>query len=275
MFSGLNRCKRLHLRSARPLLVLTLAVVFCASAFSDPIHDAARKGDLKKVQEILSQNPKAINTQDNNGDTPLHLAALHGQYKVAQALIAAGADVNIKNSYPPFLPDDLGKFISSQDHANPERLLHSQASNTTDEINTQGITAKEVKNNGYTPLDLAEFASDHNKMMQLLVEHGANVNVQGSSGATPLFWAVLRDQKDDVKYLLDHGANPNLTNAFGDTPLIMAVQLGFASLVQPLVEKGADVNAQNQNLMRALGYAMSNNNDDSIVDYLKKHGAHQ
>jgi ankyrin repeat protein len=46
-------------------------------------------------------------------------------------------------------------------------------------------------------------------------------------------------------------------------------------MVQPLVEKGADVNAQNQSLMRALGYAMSNPNDDSIVDYLKKHGAHQ
>ena len=275
MLSALNRCKRLHLRSARPALVLALAVLCSASAFSDPIHDAARKGDLKKVQEILAQDPKAINAQNSDGDTALHLAALHGQYKVAQALIAAGADVNIKNSYPPFLPDDLGRFISSQDHANPEKLLHSQAANATDEINTQGLTAQQIKNNGYTPLDLAEFASDHNKMMQLLVAHGANVNIQGSSGATPLFWAVLRDQKDDVKFLLDHGANPNLANAFGDTPLIMAVQLGFASLVQPLVEKGADVNAQNQSLMRALGYAMSNNNDDSIVDYLKKHGAHQ
>jgi ankyrin repeat protein len=41
------------------------------------------------------------------------------------------------------------------------------------------------------------------------------------------------------------------------------------------VDKGADVNAQNQGQMRALGFAMSNPNDDSIVDYLKKHGAKQ
>ncbi len=46
-------------------------------------------------------------------------------------------------------------------------------------------------------------------------------------------------------------------------------------MVPTLVEKGADVNAQNQSQMRALGYAMSNPAGDSIIDYLKKHGAHQ
>lgn len=270
-----NFCKRLHGRSARPALILALALLCAATAFCDPIHDAARKGNLKKVKEILATDPKAVSAQDSNGDTPLHLAALHGQYAIAQALIAAGADVNAKNSYPPFIPDDLGKFFSSNNHQDPVILLHSEASNTTNEMNTEGVTAKEIKNNGYTPLDLAEFAADHNKMIQLLIAHGANVNLQGSSGATPLFWAVLRDQKDDEKFLLAHGANPNLTNAFGDTPLICAVQLGYLSLVQPLVEAGADVNAQNQSLMRALGYAMQNPQDDSIVDYLKKHGAHQ
>lgn len=282
-------CKRLHVRSARFGMIAVLAFLCATTAFSDPIHEAARKGNLKKVKEILATDPKAISAQDNNGDTPLHLAALHGQYAVAEALIAAGANVNTKNSYPPFIPDDLGKFFhnnssgqgknheffSSSNHVDPVILLHSQASNTTNEINTQGVTAKDIKNNGYTPLDLAEFAVDHNKMLQLLIAHGADVNIQGSSGATPLFWAVMRDQKDDMKFLLAHGANPNLTNAFGDTPLICAVQLGYLSLVQPLVEKGADVNAQNQSLMRALGYAMQNPQDDSIVDYLKKHGAHQ
>lgn len=275
MFSGLNLCRRSHARSARPAVVLAIAALCCATAFSDPIHDAARKGDLKKVEAILSSDPKAVSAKDKNGDTPLHVAALHAQYKVAEALIAAGADVNAKNSYPPFKPDDLGQFFSSSNHADPVKLLHSEEGSRTDEMNTQQFTAKQIENNGYTPLDLAEFASDHNKMVQLLVAHGANVNVQGSSGATPLFWAVMRDQKDDEKFLLDHGANPNLANIYGDTPLICAVQLGYLSLVQPLVDKGADVNAKNQNGMRALGYAMSNNADDSIVDYLKKHGAQQ
>jgi uncharacterized protein len=270
MLLGVKHFVHLH----RAVLVLGLIVAFTAPAFAGPIHDAARKGDLKKVQEILASDPKAINTQDNAGDTALHLAALHGQYKVAEALIAAGANVNMKNSYPAFTPEDLGRFFSSSNHLDPVILLHTQVRGS-DAVNTHQINAQELQNNGYTPLALAEFASDHSKMIQLLIAHGADVNLRGITGTTPLFWAVLRDQKEDLKFLLDHGADPNLANSFGDTPLICAVQLSYLSMVAPLVDKGADVNAQNQGQMRALGFAMSNPNDDSIVDYLKKHGAKQ
>lgn len=271
MFPLLKNVFRMH----KALLVMGLAVAVTGLAFADPIHDAARKGDLKKVQEILASDPKAVDAKDKNGDTPLHLAALHGNYKVAEALIAAGANVNLKNSYPTFKADDLGQFFSSSNHADPVKLLGMSASSRSDELNTQQVSSQSYKDNGYTPLALAVFATDHSKMIQLLVEHGADVNLRGASGTTPLYWAVLRDQKDDEKYLLDHKADPNLANLFGDTPLICAVQLSYLSLVPPLVDHGADVNAQNQSLMRALGYAMSNPNDDSIVDYLKKHGAHQ
>ncbi|HEY3703612.1 MAG TPA: ankyrin repeat domain-containing protein [Terracidiphilus sp.] len=262
-------CVRFH----RALLLLSLVVASTGLALAAPIHDAARKGDVKKIQEILASDPKAVNAQDSSGDTPLHQAALHAQYKAAEALIAAGADVNMKNSYPPFLPEDLGQFFSSSNHTDPVSLLHT--STRSDAVSTHGFTEEQIRNNGYTPLSLAEFASDHNKMAQLLIAHSADVNLRGITGTTPLFWAVMRGQKEDVKLLLDHGADPNLANAFGDTPLICAVQLGYLSLVQPLVEKGADVNAQNQGTMRALGYAMQKPEDDSIVDYLKKHGAHQ
>jgi ankyrin repeat protein len=259
-------------RFQRGFVFAAFVVASTSMTFGSAIHDAARKGDVKKVKEILASDPKSVNEQDNNGDTPLHQAALHGQYTVAEALIAAGADVNVKNSYPPFKADDLGQFFSSSNHEDPVKLLHAQS--RADELNAQTING-EIKNNGYTPLALAEFATNHNKMIQLLIAHGADVNLRGVTGTTPLYWAILRDQKDDEKFLLDHGADPNLTNAFGDTPLICAIQLGYLSMVQPLVEKGADVNAQNQSLMRALGYAMGNPNDDSIVEYLKKHGAHQ
>ena len=265
----MQHCVRFY----RTLLVAGMVVGSAASALAGPIHDAARKGDVKKIQEILASDPKALNSQDNNGDTPLHQAALHAQLKAAEALIAAGADVNVKNSYPPFRPEDLGQFFSSTNHVDPVTLL--RASTRSDAVNTHQVSADQSNNNGYTPLALAEFASNHNKMAQLLLEHGADVNARGITGTTPLFWAVMRGQKDDVKLLLDHGADPNLANAFGDTPLICAVSLGYLSLVPPLVEKGADVNAQNQSTMRALGIAMSKPEDDSIVDYLKKHGAHQ
>jgi len=262
--------------SARILRLIAMAmglIAFTTPAFCGPIHDAARKGDVKKVKELLASNPKLVSDRDKNGDTPLHVAALHGQFGVAQLLIDAGSDVNAKNNYPPFMPDELNKEYRTRNLQDPVILLHSQAAEFTHELNTQGVTTKELTN-GYTPLDLAEFANNHNKLVELLVAHGANVNAQAASGATPLFWAVMRDQKDDAKFLLDHGANPNLPDAYGDTILDCALHLGFQSLVQPLVDKGADVNAEDQSLHRPLTYALQKY-EDTAVSILKKHGAHE
>jgi ankyrin repeat protein len=262
--------------SARILRLTAIAlglVAFATPAFCGPIHDAARRGDVKKVKELLASDPKLVSDRDKNGDSPLHVAALHGQLEVAQALIDAGADVNAKNNYPPFLPDDLNKEYRTRNLQDPVILLHSQAAEFTHELNTQGVTTNELKN-GYTPLDLAEFANSHNKLVQLLVAHGANVNAQAASGATPLFWAVMRDQRDDAKFLLDHGANPNLPDAYGDTILDSALHLGFQSMVELLVDKGADVNAQDQSLHRPLTYALQKD-EDTAASILKKHGAHE
>jgi ankyrin repeat protein len=264
-------CSATRTFGAIALACATLALA--APAFGGPIQDAARKGDLKKVKELLASDSKLVNDKDKNGDTALHQAALHGQLAVAQALIDAGANVNAKNNYPPFVPDDLGKQFATSNHQDPIILLHSQASNTTNALNTQGVTANDLKD-GYTPLDLAAFAINHNKMVQLLVAHGADVNARAASGATPLFWAVMRDQKDDIKFLLDHGANPNIPTAYGDTVLDCAIHLGFQGQVGLLVDKGADVNAQDANQMRPLAYAMRAN-EDTAVNILKKHGAHQ
>jgi ankyrin repeat protein len=262
--------------SSRTFVLVALALAVAAAStvtFADPIHDAARKGDVGKIKQLLQSDPKAISAKDKDGDTPLHVAALHGQLAAAQVLIDAGADVNAKNNYAPFIPDDLNQLFATKNHQDPIILLQTQSGHRTHELNTEGVETSDLKN-GYTPLDLAEFASNHNKMMQLLVAHGADVNARAASGATPLYWAVMRDQKDDAKFLLDHGANPNTPDAYADSVLTCALQLGFESMVGLLVDKGADVNAMDQGLHRPLYYAI-HKDEDTATAILKKHGAHE
>jgi ankyrin repeat protein len=245
------------------LATALLTVVACTSlAFAGPIHDAARKGDLKKVNALIQADPKVVAEKDGDGNTPLHVAALHGELAVAQALVAAGADINAKNTEAPFLPGDLWGVISSSNHQDPVILLKVQGVNTAD------------NKNGYTPLDLAAFSVRYLPMVKFLIDKGADVNAQSAAGASPLFWAVMRQQKDEVQYLVDHGANVNAADAYGDTILDMVLHLQYTSMLPIILAKDVDVNAVDQGGHRPLTYALQMD-DHKWADVLRKKGAHE
>src|ERR1035438_2724457 len=96
-------CQQFFFSKPHRLTAIVAAALACASiALAGPVHDAARKGDLNKVKALLQSDPKLVSDVDSKGDTPLHVAALHGELAVAQALLDAGADVNVKNHYGAF-----------------------------------------------------------------------------------------------------------------------------------------------------------------------------
>ena len=49
-------------------------------------------------------------------------------------------------------------------------------------------------------------------MVKLLLSAGAEPNLQGCCGDTPLFWATTRGRMDIVQLLLDAGAEPKLAH---------------------------------------------------------------
>jgi ankyrin repeat protein len=64
--------------------------------FRNPIHVAAKAGDLAKVGAMLKDNPALVSSRDQ-GWTPLHLAVRFGYKEVVELLIANKADVNAKD----------------------------------------------------------------------------------------------------------------------------------------------------------------------------------
>ncbi len=64
-----------HSPIPRLAVVMLVALALCRPAFSGPIHDAARNGDLEKVRALLKDNPDLVFSKDDNGKTPLHMAA--------------------------------------------------------------------------------------------------------------------------------------------------------------------------------------------------------
>ena len=82
------------------ILTLTITSLLATTAFADPIHRAAARGDLAGVQAELDKGVD-VNAKDEQGEnefgqrrqTPLHYAATK---EIAELLIAEGADVNAK-----------------------------------------------------------------------------------------------------------------------------------------------------------------------------------
>jgi hypothetical protein len=79
--------------------------------------------------------------------------------------------------------------------------------------------------------DPNDLSSQENQVIlgQLLIERGANVNaVTDPNGATPLYNAchsARTTNLDFIQLLLDNGADPNIQNDWGETPLMCTVQM--------------------------------------------------
>jgi ankyrin repeat protein len=78
------------------VMLLTAGLVALNVSFlqAEPIHDAARKGDVAEVRRLLRHDPKLVNlveTGITGGVMPLHYAAEKGHKAVVELLLASGA----------------------------------------------------------------------------------------------------------------------------------------------------------------------------------------
>lgn len=89
-------------------------------------------------------------------------------------------------------------------------------------------------------LDIAEI---------FLKDGGADVNMPGFNGETPLMAAVTRGQLEAVKLLDRYGANVNICDATGHSPLYTALQRGWPEIVDFLLDRRCDVNKTTANGM--------------------------
>lgn len=83
----------------------------------------------------------------------------------------------------------------------------------------------------------------HLKVAEVLVDYGADVNLQGEAWYTALHCAAAAGHVDLVKWLLDKGANVTLFRGH-NTPLHSAAASGQLEVVRILLQHGADPEAK-------------------------------
>ena len=77
-------------------LVVLASILCCGTMVAMNIFDAARTGNVARVQELIRTPGVDVNVTDKFGDTPLHDAASHGHKEIVELLLNAGANMNSK-----------------------------------------------------------------------------------------------------------------------------------------------------------------------------------
>jgi ankyrin repeat protein len=161
---------------------------------------AAESGDAVVVRLLLDKGADA-RAGNRVGWTALHGAAMTGQRDVAEALLAHGADVNAHDT-----------------------LQHR------------------------TPL-LWAAAGGHTDFVKLLLDRGADVKAKETfHGATVLISAAASERGDLrlVNLLLEKGADPGVKDNYGDSAVDWARRRGSRKVMQALERRGAQGRAHDE-----------------------------
>jgi ankyrin repeat protein len=208
------------------------------------------------------------------GDTALMVASRYGHQEVTELLIEEGADVNAQSEWN----STALMLASSYGHTEVTKLLLEAGADVNAQVNwyskSYSYTPKffglsQIK--GCTALMYASMEG-HTEDVKLLIEAGADVNLQDKDGYTALMCASEIRYTESVGLLLEAGADVNVQDSSGYTALMVASEYGCIGVAKLLLEAGADVNVRDNYGYTALELAKRNGVWD-IVKLLREAGA--
>ncbi len=106
-------------------------------------------------------------------------------------------------------------------------------------------------------------ACDSPKSVQILIEHGADIEVRDNDGNTPFMIATSTSGIESMKILFKYGAKVNLVNIRGESGLIQAVQYGNWESVLCLI----DIDKNGLKDINNDGNMESNKGKFNVVDF--------
>jgi ankyrin repeat protein len=189
------------------------------------LYNASAAGHQELVEDLLAKGAD-INAAYTNGTTPLR-AALYGMHpELGRLLSSRGARLDFLSACVLGSVDEVNEFVGKQ----------HWLSQTNDRWS-------------WKPLQYAALGGNK-ASVELLINHGENVDGAEPGDfrfnvrlATPLQLAIRYGFQDVFELLLAKGANPNLTGERGLTPIQEAVLGKRKGMAEQLLAHGAAIDA--------------------------------
>lgn len=152
---------------------------------------AATHANQVEAVKLLIDAGADINIQDNMRDNPFLYSGAEGLLKILRLCIAAGPDYSRVNRYGG------NPLIPACHHGHPECVLEL--------LKNSQVNINHVNNLGWTALLETVILSDggpvHQQILQMLVDHGANLSIGDGDGVTALEHAKARGFQEMVDIL--------------------------------------------------------------------------
>ncbi|MDN8588479.1 ankyrin repeat domain-containing protein [Paenibacillus sp. 11B] len=194
----------------------------------EQLFKAAEGRDSESIGKWIQEGAN-INAQDQSGRTAAMIATYNNDLATAKLLIQAGADVNVQDDMKntPFL------YAGAEGYLDILKLTIEAEADPSITNRYGGTALIPASEHGYVDV-----------VRELLTQTSVNVNHVNQLGWTALLEAIIlndgnKRQQETIQLLIDHGADVNLMDRDGISPLIHARNKGFKEIEEILVRAGA------------------------------------
>lgn len=218
----------------------------------DDLRSAVDEENFEKVKEYVKKAKKAeaatlnsnviINSKDRNGNSPLSIAVNKNNLEITRFLIENGASVHIENYFHlplicsavmdgatemiELLIDKGAKISGYFSYAGKKRTLVGWAIDDNNAEKVEVLLKRGASPNGkfnllaYSQNSCLHAAVEnrYSRIVELLIEHNADVNVKNEHGQTPIYLAIKSKYSEIIKLLYDNGADiDNVKDVMNET----------------------------------------------------------
>lgn len=176
----------------------------------------------RMLAKLLVEKGADVFTSNNSGHSPIWYACSNNQKEIVSLFLDHGVDVNFSKPV-------------AEDTSSMNDYLDWIVSATNIAVDSSFTLNSSYSYGGESLLHIAT-KKGNLSMVKLLIDAGANINIQDESGNTPLHYSAASGKKDVVKYLLENKADATIVNVKEQKAIDYSNVKGFNEITELILK---------------------------------------